>query len=92
MGFMRNRRCHGPCTEEPINPASTMIFKAALTTLKRRVILLTLSLILFVFNRRQEEVLPTSSSSLGNFMARIETQRRLAIILRSAALSRLRVP
>jgi hypothetical protein len=56
------------------------------------VILLTLSLILFVFNRRQEEVLPTSSSSLGNFMARIETQRRLAIILRSAALSRLRVP
>ena len=56
------------------------------------VILLTLSLILFVFNPRQEEVLPTSSSSLGNFMARIETQRRLAIILRSAALSRLRVP
>ena len=56
------------------------------------VILLTLSLILFVFNGRQEEVLPTSSSSLGNFMARIETQRRLAIILRSAALSRLRVP
>ena len=56
------------------------------------VILLTLSLTLLVFNRRQEEVLPTSSSSLGNFMARIETQRRLAIILRSAALSRLRVP